>query len=85
MAHNAVGMLRKVDAVGRVVVPIELYRQFSISGGDEVENTATEDGILIRKYDKNDIKADIRSVIDKYEYDGINTDMVKDLKKLIEN
>ena len=48
-----------------------------------MEIVPTEEGILIRRCEQNNIVADIRSVINKYEYDGVNTDMVKDLKKLV--
>lgn len=84
MENKVVGVVRKVDNVGRLVIPPDLYKQFNIFKGGEVEITATEEGILVRKHEKADIKADIHSIIQKYESDGINFDMVKSLKKMIE-
>ena len=67
-----------------MVIPIEFYRQAGFVGREEeVEILPTEEGILIRRCEQNNIIADIRSVINKYEYDGVNTDLVKDLKKLV--
>lgn len=85
MAKNTKGIVRRIDNVGRLVIPIELYRQAGFVGREEeVDIVPTEEGILIRRCEQNNIISDIRSVIDKYEYDGVNTDLVKDLKKLVE-
>lgn len=84
MSNKTKGIVRKIDAVGRLVIPIEFYRQAGFVGREEeVEIVPTEEGILIRRCEQSSIIADIRSVINKYEYDGVNTDMVKDLKKLV--
>lgn len=84
MAKNTKGIVRRVDNIGRLVIPIQIYRQAGFIGRDEeVDIVPTEEGILIRRCEQNNIVADIRSVINKYEYDGVNTDMVKDLKKLV--
>lgn len=84
MSNKTKGIVRKIDAVGRLVIPIEFYRQAGFVGREEeVEIVPTEEGILIRRCEQNSIIADIRSVINKYEYDGVNTDLVKDLKKLV--
>lgn len=80
-----IGVVRKVDKVGRVVIPIDIYRGFGIMGGDEVEIFANEDGIIIKKHEKDDIVADITSVIRKYESDGKNYETIKALEKLVKN
>ena len=84
MAKNTKGIVRRVDNIGRLVIPIQIYRQAGFIGRDEeVDIVPTEEGILIRRCEQNNIVADIRSVINKYEYDGVNTDLVKELKKLV--
>ena len=80
-----IGVVRKVDKVGRVVIPMDIYRGFGIMGGDEVEIFANEDGIIIKKHEKDDIVADITSVIRKYESDGKNYETIKALEKLVKN
>lgn len=85
MGKNTKGIVRKIDAVGRLVIPIEIYRQVGFIGREEeVDIVPTEEGILIRKCEQSNIKSDIHFIIDKYEYDGVNTDLVKNLKKLVE-
>ena len=42
-------MARKVDELGRIVLPVELRRQFTIRAGDELEIAVEGDSILLRK------------------------------------
>ncbi|MBE6701945.1 MAG: hypothetical protein E7585_00815 [Ruminococcaceae bacterium] len=44
-----IGMNRKIDALGRIVIPKELRSFFCIEAGERLEILATEDGILLRK------------------------------------
>ena len=44
------GIVRKIDELGRIVVPKEMRKSLSIENGDEVEILFTEDGILVKKY-----------------------------------
>lgn len=47
---KATGIVRKIDDLGRVVIPKELRRTFKIKEGDPLEIFVSEDGILIRPY-----------------------------------
>ena len=47
---KATGIVRKVDSLGRLVIPMELRRTFGIKEDDPMEIFTTEDGILIRPY-----------------------------------
>ncbi len=44
-----VGMVRKIDDLGRVVVPAETRRLFNIHEGDELAISVEGDAIVIRK------------------------------------
>ena len=44
------GIVRKVDELGRVVVPKELRRQLGIGDNDPVEIYMDEDKIILKKY-----------------------------------
>lgn len=46
---NAVGIVRKIDQLGRIVIPMEIRRQNGIADGDGMEILPTTDGIIIRK------------------------------------
>lgn len=47
---KALGIIRKVDELGRVVIPIETRRQLNINEKDPIEMFAKDDGLFIRKY-----------------------------------
>ena len=81
--EKAVGIVRKIDDLGRVVIPAVLRKQFGIQKLDDVEMLATESGIILRKYEGNNIDEDIKSIISKYEYDGVNNKRVDELKELL--
>ncbi len=46
---KSLGMARKVDDLGRIVLPVELRRLFSIKPGDELEISVDEGAVLLRK------------------------------------
>lgn len=43
-----IGIVRKVDSLGRVTLPKELRRVFKLDKNDDVEILATDQGILLR-------------------------------------
>jgi len=46
------GIVRKVDPLGRIVIPKEIRDVMSINEGDPIEIVKDNDGILLRKYRK---------------------------------
>ena len=46
---NSTGMARKVDDLGRIVLPVEMRRQFGIRPGDEMEISVDGGAIQLRK------------------------------------
>lgn len=49
---KSTGIVRKVDAVGRVVIPIELRKILSIDIADHIEISLEDDHIKIKKYEE---------------------------------
>ena len=48
---KATGIVRRIDDLGRIVIPKEIRRSFRIREGDSVEIfTDTQDRIVLRKY-----------------------------------
>lgn len=47
---KATGIVRRVDELGRIVIPKELRRTFGIDNGDPVEIFTTAEEIVLRKY-----------------------------------
>jgi transcriptional pleiotropic regulator of transition state genes len=50
---RSTGIVRKVDEVGRIVLPIELRRNLDIDVKDPIEIFIEEDKIILRKYQVN--------------------------------
>lgn len=48
---KATGIVRKVDELGRIVLPIELRRTLGISEKDYLEIFVEQDEIVLKKYE----------------------------------
>ncbi|MCI2062120.1 MAG: AbrB/MazE/SpoVT family DNA-binding domain-containing protein [Eubacteriaceae bacterium] len=48
---KATGIVRKVDELGRIVLPIELRRTLNIKIKDPIEIFVDEDYIVLKKYE----------------------------------
>lgn len=48
---KSVGIVRKVDDLGRIVLPVELRRKFGIELRDAVEIYTEDDCIILKKYE----------------------------------
>ena len=50
MSENATGIVRRIDDLGRIVIPKEIRRRLMIREGDPLELIPTSDGILVKPY-----------------------------------
>ena len=50
---KSTGIIRALDSLGRVVLPIELRRTLDLAEHDRVEIFTEEDQIILRKYSPN--------------------------------
>ena len=57
---KSTGIVRKVDELGRVVIPIELRRSLGIDLKDALEIFVEEDRIVLQKYAPNVEKQDVK-------------------------
>ena len=53
---NAVGIIKEVDRLGRIVIPKEMRERFNLK--DRVELVVTESGVLIRNSEYKLIKTE---------------------------
>ena len=47
---KATGIVRRIDELGRIVIPKEIRRVFRIREGDPIEIFTDEDGVVLKKY-----------------------------------
>ncbi len=78
------GIIRRVDELGRIVLPIELRRNLDIAERDELEIYVDGDNVILRKHEASCIFCDGSHVL--YEYQGKNVCLgcIKALHKLYE-
>jgi len=50
---KSTGIVRKVDELGRVVIPIEIRRTLDIDVKDSLEIYTDESSIILKKYESN--------------------------------
>ena len=57
---TTIGIIRKVDNLGRIVIPKEIRKFYHINANDEIEIVTTPDGIILRKpeYEVRKIKSE---------------------------
>lgn len=48
---RATGIVRRIDDLGRVVIPREIRKQFGVKEGDPLEFFVNDNEIILRKYD----------------------------------
>ena len=48
--RKSTGIVRKIDDLGRVVLPIELRRTLSLNEGDGLEIFVNDNEIILKKY-----------------------------------
>ncbi|MBA4536551.1 AbrB/MazE/SpoVT family DNA-binding domain-containing protein [Bacillus aquiflavi] len=56
------GIVRKIDELGRIVIPVELRRSLSLEIKDPIEIFVDDDKIILRKYVVNNA-CDITGII----------------------
>lgn len=52
---KSTGIVRKLDELGRITLPIELRRTLGVSDRDPLEIFVEEDRIILQKYEPSDI------------------------------
>lgn len=59
---KATGIIRRIDDLGRVVIPREIRRTLHIKEGDPLEIFTGEGGVIFRKYNPT---CDVKSFLDE--------------------
>jgi len=77
---KSTGIVRKVDELGRVVLPIELRRTLDITERDSLEIYVDEEAIILKKYQPACIFCDSAKGIINYSGKNICSDCIAKLK-----
>ena len=77
---KSTGIVRKVDELGRIVLPIELRRTLDIAEKDALEIYVDGSTIVLKKYRPSCIFCDSRRDLMVYKDKNICTKCLKELK-----
>ncbi|QNU65769.1 AbrB/MazE/SpoVT family DNA-binding domain-containing protein [Ruminiclostridium herbifermentans] len=78
---KSTGIVRKVDELGRIVLPIELRRTFNIEEKDALEIYVDESTIILKKYEPACIFCNDASNVTNYKGKNICQSCMNELKK----
>ena len=79
---KSTGIVRKIDSLGRMVLPSELRAQFGLSVGDSVEIFTNGDMIVLKKYAPADIFTGEMENLIEYRGKKVSVDTIKELARI---
>ncbi len=79
---KATGIVRQVDDLGRIVLPIELRRKMDINLKDPLEIYVDNDAIILKKYQAGCVFCGNAQVVN-YKGKNICPDCIKEMHKQI--
>ena len=78
------GILRRIDELGRIVVPKEIRKKLKIREGDNLDIFVSEDNVILRKYSPlNDLEAILAVLLEAIKKINNVVMVVTDLTKVI--
>ena len=79
---KSTGVLRRLDGLGRIVIPKEIRNKLKLKNGESMEIFINEDAIVLKKYSYMSDLHDVAQNCSDSFYDVINNDiLVTDLDK----
>ncbi len=79
---KSTGIVRKVDELGRIVLPIELRRVLDISVKDELEIYMENDRIILQKYEPACVFCTSSKGLESHNGKNVCGDCLRALKNL---
>ncbi|MCR4804216.1 MAG: AbrB/MazE/SpoVT family DNA-binding domain-containing protein [Clostridia bacterium] len=79
---KATGIVRKLDQLGRIVIPKELRNTFDLSEGDPIEIYVENSDIILRKYQPACIFCNDATDVKVFEGKNICSSCLEKLKNL---
>lgn len=78
---KSTGIIRKVDELGRIVIPIELRRVLDIEERDELEIFMENDRIVLQKYEPSCVFCSSALGLVSYRGKNVCQDCIRSMKK----
>ena len=79
---KSTGIIRRLDELGRVVIPIEIRNKFNITEKDPMEIYVEGEKIILRKYTTNCLFCGSENNLKEFKDKPVCEDCLKKLQKL---
>lgn len=79
---KSTGIVRKIDALGRMVLPSELRANFNLKEGDALEIFTSNDMIVLKKYTPADIFTGEMDNLVEYRGKKVSVNTIKELARI---
>jgi transcriptional pleiotropic regulator of transition state genes len=80
---TSTGIVRRIDSVGRFVLPIELRRTLQIEDSDSLEIFVEDNTIVLKKYQPACIFCGNARDVNSYKGKNVCTDCIQNLQNTI--
>ena len=80
---KATGIVRRIDELGRVVIPREVRERFHIKDGDPLEIFTEGNKIVLRKYDTSEGKEEAVETLQKWLWDDPSDDTFTQVERMM--
>lgn len=79
---KSTGIVRKIDSLGRMVLPSELRANFNLKEGDSLEIFTNNDMIVLKKYTPADIFTGDMDNLVEYRGKKVSVNTIKELARI---
>ena len=79
---KSTGIIRKVDELGRIVLPIEIRRALDIAERDEIEIFMDSDQIILQKYEPSCCFCRSSRALVAYQGKNICQECIRNISKI---
>ena len=79
---KSTGIVRKLDELGRITLPIELRRNLDVNERDPLEIFVDDYKIILKKYDPSDIFTGDMEDLVEYKGKKVSKNSIKELARL---
>lgn len=80
---KSTGIVRRIDELGRVVIPREIRERYHIKDGDPLEIFTEDDKIVFRKFDTSDGKEEAVETLQEWLKDEEANTSLTDAEKIM--
>lgn len=79
---KSTGIVRKLDELGRITLPIELRRNLDVNERDPLEIFVDDDKIILKKYDPSDIFTGDMEDLVEFKGKKVSKSSIRELARL---